>query len=104
MGSIFTGTYLLYKDVPKETMSERSVPKRTKLKSQRFNEIERKKKNGNKELFKIHFTDYQNPSSMYKKWSEAENAEINKDRVDLIKEVLTKLKKYHWKYTQRWCS
>ena len=58
VGSIFTGTYLLYKDVPKETMSERSIPKRTKLKSQRFNEIERKKQNGNKELFKIHFTDY----------------------------------------------
>ena len=39
---------------------------------------------------KHNFTDHQ--SSMYKKLSEAENTEINKTRVDLIKKVLTILK------------
>ena len=36
---------------------------------------------------------YQSPSSMYKKLSERENTEINKISADLIKKVLTKLKR-----------
>ena len=40
-----------------------------------------------------YFTDYQSPSSMCKKLSETENTEINKTRVNLIKKVLTKLKR-----------
>ena len=31
VGSIFTGTYLHYKDVPKETIFERSIAERIKL-------------------------------------------------------------------------
>ena len=31
VGSIFTGTYLHYKDVPKETIIERSIAERIKL-------------------------------------------------------------------------
>ena len=47
----------------------------------------------NNELFKTYFTDYQSPSIMYKKLREPENTEINKTGADLIKKVLTKLKR-----------
>ena len=91
VGSIFTtDTYLHCKDVPKETEFERSLTERIKLRKERFDEIKRKEQNINNELFKAYFTDHQ--SSMYKKLSEAENTEINKTRVDLIKKVLTILK------------
>ena len=59
VGSIFTGTYLHYKDVPKEKMVERSVSERKKLRRQRFYEIKRKEQNINNELFEAYFTDYQ---------------------------------------------
>ena len=55
--------------------------------------LKEKKKKINKGLFKAYFADYQNPSSMYKKLSETGNTEINKTRVDVIKKVLTKLKR-----------
>ena len=42
VGSIFTGTYLHYRDIPKETMFERSIAERIKLTKERFNEIDRK--------------------------------------------------------------
>ena len=90
--SIFTGTYLHYKDVSKQTMFK-SVTERTELRRQKFDEIKRKEQNVSNYFFKAYFTDYQSPSKMYKILSKAENAEINKTRVDLIKKVLTKLKK-----------
>ena len=55
-------------------------------------EIKRKEKNINNKLFKQYFTNYQNPSYMYKKLREAEG-EINEDQVYLIKEVLNRMKK-----------
>ena len=39
VGSIFTGAYLHYKNVSKETMFERSIAERTKLKRGRLDEI-----------------------------------------------------------------
>ena len=91
--SILTDTYLRYKDVPKETMFERSIAERIKLRKERSNEIQRKEQNVNNVLFKAYFTDYQSLSSMYSKLSETENTEINKIRVNLINKVLTKLKR-----------
>ena len=35
VGSIFTGTYLHYKDEPKETISERSIEERIKLEKEK---------------------------------------------------------------------
>ena len=55
--------------------------------------LKEKKKKINKGLFKAYFADYRSPSSMYKKLSETGNTEINKTRVDVIKKVLTKLKR-----------
>ena len=55
--------------------------------------LKEKNKKINKGLFKAYFADYQSPSSMYKKLSETGNTEINKTRVDVIKKVLTKLKR-----------
>ena len=56
VGSIFTGTYLHYKDAPKETMFERSIEEIIKLRRGR---TERKHK-----LFKTYFTHSQSPSNM----------------------------------------
>ena len=77
LDSIFTSIYLHYEDVPKETMFERSIAERIKLRKERFYEIKRKEKNINNELFKAYFTGYQSPSNMYKRLSEIENANLN---------------------------
>ena len=70
--SIFTVLCFHYKDVPKETMSERSIARRTKLRRERFDKNKRKEQNKNNELFKVYFTDYQSASSMYKELNETE--------------------------------
>ena len=44
--------------MPKETMFERNVVERIKLRKEGFNEIERKEQKINNELFKAYFTDY----------------------------------------------
>ena len=93
IGTIFTGVYLYYKDVPKETIFERSIAERIKSRKGRLDEIERKEQNINNKLFKEYFTDYQSPSNMYKKLSETKNAEINEIKVDFIKKMLGKLQK-----------
>ena len=51
VGSIFTGAYLHYKDVPKETIFEKSIEQRLKLRRGRFGEIKRKEQNKNNEFF-----------------------------------------------------
>ena len=93
VGSIFTGAYFHYKDVPKETLFERSIAERIRLRRERLDEIKRKEKNINNLLFKEYFTDYQSPSNMHKKLSDTENVEINKTKVDIIKKILSKLQK-----------
>ena len=50
--SVFTGAYLHYKNVSKETMFERSIAERTKLRRGRLDETKRKEQNINNELFK----------------------------------------------------
>ena len=52
VGTIFTGAYLYYKDVPKETIFERSIAERTKLRKGRLDETERQEQNLNNELLK----------------------------------------------------
>ena len=64
VGSIFTGAYLHYKNMPKETMFERSIEERIKLRTERLDEIKRKEQNISNELLKEYFTDYQSPSNM----------------------------------------
>ena len=66
VGSIFTGLYFHYKDVPKETRFERNIAQKIKLRTKSFDEIKRKEQIINNELFQAYFTDYQSPSSMYK--------------------------------------
>ena len=41
VGSIFTGTYLHYKKMPKEKIFETNIAERTKLRKERFDEIKR---------------------------------------------------------------
>ena len=92
VGSIFTVAYLHYKDVPKETMFERSIAKRTKLRRKGLDEIKRKEQNINNEFFREYVTDYRSPSNMYKILSETEGA-VNEVRVNSIKEVFIKLQR-----------
>ena len=54
-----------------------------------MDEIKRKEQNINDELFNAYFTDYQNPSGMYKKLSETKRT-VNEVREDSIKKVLYK--------------
>ena len=90
VGSIFTGRYLHYKNVLKETMFAKSIAERTKLRKGRSDKIERKEQNINNELFKEYFTDYQSPSIFLKKLSETKDA-VNEVRVDSIKKVLSNI-------------
>ena len=92
IGAIFTGAYLHYKDVPKETIFERSIAERAKLKIELIAEIEGKVKNISNKLFKEYFTNHQSPSDMYKILRRTEDAR-NENRVYLIKLVLNKMKK-----------
>ena len=92
VGSIFTGAYLHYKNVPKETMFERSIAERTKLRTGRLDEIKRKEQNINNELFQEYFTDYQSPSNVYKKLSKTEGV-VNEVWVYSIKKVWSKLQR-----------
>ena len=93
VGSVFSGAYLDYKNVPKEAMFERSIEERINLRRGRLDKIERKEQNMNNELFKAYFTDYQSPSNMYKKLSETKGA-VNEVRVDSVKKtVLSKLQR-----------
>ena len=93
VGSVFSGAYLDYKNVPKEAMFERSIEERINLRRGRLDKIERKEQNMNNELLKAYFTDYQSPSNMYKKLSETKGA-VNEVRVDSVKKtVLSKLQR-----------
>ena len=74
----------------KDTVFERTIVEKIKLKRKRLDEIKRKKQNINNELFKEYFTNYQSPSNMYKKLIETKSTEINKTKVDIIKKILSK--------------
>ena len=67
--SVFIGVYLSYSNKPSE--SEESIAERTKIRGQRPDEIVKKENMIHPKLFREYFTDYQSPSNMYKKLSEA---------------------------------
>ena len=92
-GAIFTAdTYLHYKELPKETEFERSIAEREKVRREGIAEIEKEEKIINNKLLKEYFTNYQNPSDMYKKLRETESTR-NENRVYLTKRVLNQMKK-----------
>ena len=62
-----------------------------KLKNNKIAEIKKQEKEINNLLFKHYFTDYKNPSDMYKKLRETEG-KINEDQVYSIKNILEKKK------------
>ena len=68
------------------------IAEKTKLKTQRLNEIFKKEKTINLELFKYYFQ-YQSPSNMYNALSDTEDTKRNNIQVNLIKSGLTHLKK-----------
>ena len=92
VGTILIGVYLHYGEVPKETMFERTIVVRSKLRKEKIAEIEKEEKNISNLLFKEYLTNYQSPSDMYKKLRETQGTQ-NENRVYLIKKVLDKIKK-----------
>ena len=92
VGTILIGVYLHYGEVPEETMFERTIAVRSKLRKEKIAEIEKEEKNINNLLFKEYLTNYQSPSDMYKKLRETQGTQ-NENRVYLIKKVLDKIKK-----------
>ena len=52
VGTIFNSTYLHHKDAPKETMFERNIAERIKLRKGRLDEIKGKEQNMHNKLFK----------------------------------------------------
>ena len=89
--AIFTGAYLRYGEMPKETIFERNVAESVKLRRGRIAEIE-EEENIKYKLFNDYFINYQSPSDMYKKLRQTKD-ERNEDRVYVIKKVLNKIKK-----------
>ena len=63
IGAIFTGAYLHYGEVPKETRFERNIAERVKSRRQRLDIINKKKENINNKLFNHYFI-YLNPNIM----------------------------------------
>ena len=91
VGAIFTGTYLHYRDVPKEILYEKSIAERRKQKK-RTSKIKIKEKNISNGLFREYVINYRNPSNIYEELHETKGA-VNENQVDLIKKVLAKMKK-----------
>ena len=83
--SVFTGTYLHYKDVP--TISEKSIAEKMKL---RFDEIANKEKLIDSESLRKYFK-YLSPTDMYKNFNETIGSEENKTQVNKIENRLTNL-------------
>ena len=69
---------------------EEYIAGRTKLRKQRLNEIAKREKTTNNNLFKKHF-EYSSPSDMYKNLNTTEDIEENKTKVNKIKNNLTGL-------------
>ena len=91
IGAIFTGAYLHYEEVPKETRFERNIAERVKSRRQRLDIINKKKENINNELFN-HYFGYLNPIIMLERLRNDESDEKNKDLVESINKKLTKMK------------
>ena len=75
IGAIFTGAYLHYGEVPKETIFERNIAERVKLRRQRLDIIKKKKENINNELFNHSFI-YLNPNIMLERLINASGEKI----------------------------
>ena len=89
INAIFTGTYLHYGKLPKETKFERSIADRIKSRKERLDIINKNEENINNELFKEYF-DYSNPDTMIKRLKNV-NDEINKNMVESINKSLNNL-------------
>ena len=70
INAMFTGTYFHYRGLPKETINERNIAERVKLRRQRLDIINKKKENMNNKLFNDYF-DYSNPDTMLKRLRDA---------------------------------
>ena len=90
MYTIFTGTYLHYKDVSEETKFERNIADRVKSRRQNLGIINKKTENINNELFD-HYFDYLNATIILKRLRHASDVR-NKDLVESMNKKLTNMK------------
>ena len=82
IGAIFTGAYLHYGEMSKETIFERNIADRVKSRKQRLDIINKNKENRNNLLFNEYF-DYSHPDTMIKRLKDA-NDEKNQNMVESI--------------------
>ena len=83
--------YLSTAKLEQNLKPEQSVGERTKLRRQRFDEIVKKEKKVNLELFRYYFK-YSSPSNMYKELNKTET-EKNEVKIDFIENDIADLKK-----------
>ena len=83
--------YLSTTKLEQNLKPEQSVGERTKLRRQRFDEIVKKEKKANLELFRYYFK-YSSPSNMYKELNKTET-EKNEVKIDFIENDIADLKK-----------
>ena len=83
--------YLSTAKLEQNLKPEQSVGERTKLRRQRFDEIVKKEKKANLELFRYYFK-YSSPSNMYKELNKTET-EKNEVKIDFIENDIADLKK-----------
>ena len=72
---------------------EKSIAERTKLRRQELEMIKNKEQYINNNLFKEYFTNYQSPSDMYNRLSDAKKTEEHNIQISLIKSGLINLEK-----------
>ena len=85
---VFNSVYLNYSDEPSET--EESITERTKLSRQRSDEVAKKEKMIDPNLFREYF-EYLSPSVMYKSLNKTTGSEESKAQVNAIKDRLANL-------------
>ena len=86
--SVFIGVYLNYSDNPSE--QEESITERTKLRRQRSDEIAKKEKMIDPDLFR-EYCEYSSPSDMYKILNKTIGKEENNAQVDVTKDKSTNM-------------
>ena len=91
INAIFTRNCFHYRELPKETIFERSIADRVKLRKQKLDIINKNKEKINNELFKEYFN-YSDSATMIKRLKNASD-ERNKDMEESINEKLNKMKK-----------
>ena len=82
-----------YSDQSDKKEYKKYIAERVELRGQELEVIEKKEEDINNYLFKKYFTNYESPSDMYNRLSDAKKTKEHNIRINLIKSTLIDLKK-----------